>query len=85
MAITALFFFSMAASFLIGVLVTLKWMKPFKSEKDHKNLYKKHKDISNWLKSELKFLENPKVDKYRIDENKVKLLKLIISKLETKK
>lgn len=70
------------SSFILGFLVMLKCVKPFKYGDKHKKLYKKHKDIVNWLKSDLKTLENHKLDKYRIDKNKVNLLKLIISKLE---
>ncbi len=43
-------------------------------------IFKKHKDICNWLKSELSAVKKPKMDK-RIDNNKVKLLELLIKKL----
>ena len=44
-------------------------------------IIKRHRDIVNWLKSELAQAKNNKLGK-RIDNNKVKLLKLIVKKLQ---
>ena len=45
------------------------------------DITKKHRDIKNWLKSELRRAENSKLTK-NIDQNKVRLLRIIVNKLE---
>lgn len=47
----------------------------------YKTIYKKQRDVLNWLKSELALSKSIKLTK-SIDRNKVKLLELIIKRLE---
>lgn len=65
------------ASFILGAVSFMK--EP--CDNKYKITLKKHKDIVNWLKSELKETSNNKLTK-RIDSNKVKLLEILIQRLE---
>ena len=48
---------------------------------EHSRLIKKHKDITNWLKSLLSESEKSKLTK-NIDKNKIRLLETLINKLK---
>lgn len=66
---------------LVGFIIgSLSFMKA-PCDKNCKETLKKQKDVLNWLKSALKESENNKLTK-NIDQNKVKLLELIIQRLE---
>ena len=71
-----IFYFGVVAG--MWAMYSLNSSKPYYSK--YREIYKKHKDISNWLKSELSSLTKVKMDK-NIDKNKVKLLELLIKKL----
>lgn len=71
----------MIITFLLGVILGgLSFMKA-PCDKECRETLKKHKDIRNWLNSELKTATKRKLDK-SIDPNKIKLLEIIIKKLE---
>lgn len=67
----------LAVGFIIGALSFMK----APCDEDCKKTLKKHKDILNWLKSTLKDVKQPKLNK-RVDSNKVRVLELIIKRLE---
>lgn len=69
------------ASFFLGVFVHQRVCRTVNLDDKCKQVFKKHRDIKNWLKSELVGAQNQKLTK-RIDQNKVKLLELLISRLE---
>lgn len=69
------------AVFTVGLIIgALSFMKA-PCDEECKNIIKRQKDVLNWLKSALKDAKNKKLTK-RIDNNKVRLLELIIKKLE---
>mgnify|MGYP005997954791 CR=1 FL=1 len=68
---------TLLVGFITGALAFMK----APCDKNSKETLKKQKDTLNWLKSALKESENNKLTK-NIDQNKVKLLKLIIKRLE---
>ena len=72
---------ALIASFFLGVLVNKKINRHNITSEKCKELSKKHRDIANWLKSELNSATVKKMGK-RIDTNKVKLLELVIKRLE---
>lgn len=69
------------ASFFLGFFVHQKVCRALNSDEKAKNIIKKHRDIANWLKSELVQIKRKKTDK-NIDSNKVKLLEILIQRLE---
>lgn len=69
-------------SFLLGYFIQERIYKRMNLEDKCRKTIKKHKDIVNWLKSELSGTKKQKLGKRNIDNNKVKLLELLIRRLE---
>lgn len=69
-------------SFLLGVLVSTKVIKHYGTDEKCRKVSKKHRDVVNWLKSELAIAEKVKLTK-TLDHRKIKLLKLIIKRLSS--
>lgn len=71
--------------FYVGVLAGMWAMYSLTSNSTYrlkyKNIYKKHRDVLNWLRSSLSETNKQKVGK-RIDGNKVKLIQKIVDKLK---
>ena len=68
-------------SFFLGIFVHQRVCRTVNLDDKCKQVLKKHRDIKNWLKSELVQVKKKKLGK-RIDPNRVKLLELLISRLE---
>jgi len=69
-------------SFLLGYFIQERIYKRMNLDDKCRKTIKKHKDIVNWLKSELSGTKKQKLGKRNIDNNKVKLLELLIRRLE---
>lgn len=70
--------------FYLGVAAGMWAMYSFSSNDNYKSILKKHKDIVNWLRSELSEANKVKISK-NIDPNKVKLLERIVNRLDGNK
>lgn len=68
-------------SFFLGYFVHQKISRAINLDEKCQKTLKKHRDIVNWLKSDLSNIRKKKMDK-NIDPKKVKLIELLISKLE---
>ena len=68
-------------SFLLGYFTHQKIFKSINLDEKCQKTLKKHKDVVNWLKNELSEVKDKRLTK-RIDQNKVKLIELLTSKLE---
>jgi len=72
-------------TFILGIACSVIFYEFIKTKdkniKKYHHTLKKHTDIKNWLKSELKNANNKKLHK-RLDPKKIKLLEIIISRLD---
>lgn len=68
--------------FVLGCFIQERIYKRMNLDDKCQKTLKKHKDVVNWLKSELSGAKKQKLSKRNIDNNKIKLLELLIRRLE---
>lgn len=74
--------FLFIGAFLLGYFVHQRVHRFVNLDEECQKTLKRQRDVANWLKSELASIKRPKMGKKNIDPKKVRLIELIIKRLE---